>query len=76
MLTMISLHGLQITAGARTVIIACFAFGPFSESRARNYGCALHAAVCGGFADDGTAPVLGCQIRSWEKVRVSLAKWN
>ena len=70
MLTMLSFRGVSaITACARAVIIACFAFGPFNESRARNYGCAFHAALCGGFADDGTATALGCQIKNWEKFK-------
>ena len=76
MLTMLNFHGMQIAARARAVIIAFFACGPFSESRARNYGCALHAALCGGFADDGTATALGCQIKNWEKFKAYLLNSN
>ena len=57
---------------AAIVIIACFRFGPskWVVTRARNYGGVFIAAVIGTFADDGTAPVLGCQIKNWEKVKV------
>ena len=57
-------------AVARSVIIAIFAFGPSSQTRARNYSYALHAASSVGFADDGTATVLGCQVKTWEKAKV------
>ena len=41
-------------------------------TRARNYGGVFIAAVIGTFADDGTAPVRGRQIKNWEKVKVWL----
>ena len=48
---------------ARIVIVPCSRFGPsnWGVTRARNYFGAFIAAVIGGFSDDGTAPVLGCQ---------------
>ena len=62
------------TAIARSVFIAFFRFGPSNRvvTRAYDYGGAFIAAVIGGLADDGTAPVLGCQIKNWEKVKVWL----
>ena len=52
-------------AGARSVIVAIFKFGPskWVVTRERSYGGAFIAAERPGFADDGTAPVLGCQIK-------------
>ena len=61
-------------ATARIVIIPCSRSGPSNwvVTRAHNYFGAFIAAVIGGLADDGTAPVLGCQIKNWEKVKVWL----